>query len=818
MAPELKLPVSSHFTGRLTYRGTDRSRYIKAGVTKAKFTEMDLVETVKASPFGHFWEAGELTFSGALVHSLLLRKMKVDTEKEDEVWFHVGRNDMRFRRIKFGLITGLPMGSAPTDEEIHAKSNDHLVRTYFEGKSFVQLDSLMLQLERCEDKDDAYKLGLIAFIEGVLVSKEGNVQVWPEMLKFVNDLEFFFKYPWGERAFRKLMETLGKNMQHYKDNVDKKKGKKIAQEAKYTVSGYVPAFQYWPYEAIEKLGKKYAHCNGTKFPRMLSWKTPEGQRKQDVKATDIALLFNSLLVVKKCLFPRPSEEAYFKSINEGKAPLCFEMDVEQTVDVDGIQESVFETQAKTINEAVTKANLVPPPPAPEVHEPSTSAGPSAPTSTTVDTDLAKRLDSIEARLEKLESQQEAVMLAQTGLVNSHLSMRRSFTESQKDLKETLLAKMDELMAMVKGAPTPGEPEPAPQNEEQMESDNEDVFPEDWEADDNEAPSTPLEAIITTIGDTQSRDEVLLLPGPPENVPFVRKRKPPKYLNDYTAEKKKRRVLPENVDPERPADRRLLHTFKRWLIGDIPNARPRNVHTGVGDVKFFTTLFLKVEWLHDDHIDAISHLMRRRRHHFPELYPQPGVILDTTLPQFLIGIWGCETGDRSTFEWPDAVNQYYLGMESRYMPCWKDLNFIYFVLYFDHQKHWVAVEVDIDMWQIRVYDNDLACTTDAQFDAIMLPWTQLFPHLLRSTGYYDKVNNYILNVDLGDSSQLRSMHARRMPSEVVPQSRTSGDCGVYALEYIEHLMLNRSLDNITDDNMRMFRDRWCVDLFYQNLTW
>ncbi|XP_060964749.1 uncharacterized protein LOC133033711 [Cannabis sativa] len=397
MALELKLPISSHFTGRLTYRGTDRFRYIKA-----KFTEMDLVDTVKASPFGHFWEAGELTFSGALVHSLLLQKMKVDTEKEDE---------------------------CPTDEEIHAKSNDHLVRTYFEGKSSVQLDSLMLQLERCEDKDDAYKLGLIAFIEGVLVSKEGNVQVWPEMLKFVNDLEFFFKYPWGERAFRKLMETLGKNMQHYKDNVDKKKGKKIAQEAKYTVSGYVPAFQYWAYEAIEKLGKKYAHCNGTKFPRMLSWKTPEGQRKQDVKATDIALLFNSRLVVKKCLFPRPSEEAYFKSINEGKAPLCFEMDVEQTVDVDGTQESVFETQAKTINEAVTKANLVPPPPAPEVHEPSTSAGPSAPTSTTVDTDLAKRLDSIEARLEKLESQQEAVMLAQTGLVNSHLSMRRSFTES-----------------------------------------------------------------------------------------------------------------------------------------------------------------------------------------------------------------------------------------------------------------------------------------------------------------------------------------------------------------------------------------------------
>uniref|UniRef100_A0A803Q6C3 Uncharacterized protein n=1 Tax=Cannabis sativa TaxID=3483 RepID=A0A803Q6C3_CANSA len=180
MAHELKLLVYEHFTGRLIYCGLDRFKDIKAKFEATKLTE----------------------------------------KKEDEIWFYVGKTDMRFEQLEFGLIIGLPMGSGPTEEEIEAKFSDHLVRMYFEGKSD---------------------------------------------------------------------------------------------------------------EAIKKVGKKYADCSGTRFPRMINLKTKEGQRKQDLKAIDIAQLFNQ----RKCLCPRPSEAKYFKSINEGEPPLCFEMDVDVTVDSDG---------------------------------------------------------------------------------------------------------------------------------------------------------------------------------------------------------------------------------------------------------------------------------------------------------------------------------------------------------------------------------------------------------------------------------------------------------------------------------------------------
>uniref|UniRef100_A0A803PL21 Uncharacterized protein n=1 Tax=Cannabis sativa TaxID=3483 RepID=A0A803PL21_CANSA len=103
------------------------------------------------------------------------------------------------------------------------------------------------------------------------------------------------------------------------------------------------------------------------------------------------------------------------------------MDIKQMVEGDATQESLFESQAKIINEVMAKANLVPPPPAAEVNESSTLTAPSTPTNTNVDNDLAKRLDKLQAHQNKHEAQQEAIILAQTELVNSHINMRRSFT-------------------------------------------------------------------------------------------------------------------------------------------------------------------------------------------------------------------------------------------------------------------------------------------------------------------------------------------------------------------------------------------------------
>ncbi|KAM6541105.1 hypothetical protein CsatB_005552 [Cannabis sativa] len=224
-----------------------------------------------------------------------------------------------------------------------------------------------------------------------------------------------------------------------------------------------------------------------------------------------------------------------------------------------------------------------------------------------------------------------------------------------------------------------------------------------------------------------------------------------------------------------------------------------------------------EWLEDAQIDAMAHLLRRRRTLYPEVYTRKGVVLDTSAPQFFSMFWNMCEGDRSKIKWDESVMSYVQGIPHRYLPCWEKQEYIYFVLHLPKERHWVAVEVDIENWEIIVYDSDIGATVEAAMESYLKPYSELFANLIRDSGYF-QYNNYVHPVELGDLSQLLPLHYRRATSEVVPQTNGSGNCGVYAMEHIEHLMLDRSLEHVHDDNMLTFRHRWCVDLFYQNLTW
>ena len=99
MAPELIVPLSDHFNGRVSYRGT--GVFVKI---KKHFDEFNLNEKARASGFGTFWEAVPLTFSSQLFHQVILHKMKVDVEKADEIHFYIGRNEVGWRHFVNGGV------------------------------------------------------------------------------------------------------------------------------------------------------------------------------------------------------------------------------------------------------------------------------------------------------------------------------------------------------------------------------------------------------------------------------------------------------------------------------------------------------------------------------------------------------------------------------------------------------------------------------------------------------------------------------------------------------------------------------------------
>ncbi|KAM6560615.1 hypothetical protein CsatA_029854 [Cannabis sativa] len=796
MAPELILPLSDHFPGRITYRGNGYFASIKA-----KFEAFNLTQKVKETPFGVFWNASELKFSRVIVHQLLLRKKKVSEAKNDEVWFYVGKTEASFGRSEFGLITGLKMSSGPLSEELTAQcDSDRILRDYLNNSKRVTFKTLWLAFEACDVDDDVYKLGLCAFVEGVLLSRAEGVYIWTDMLKLVENEEKFFEYPWGLLSYQKLLSSTTKNMQqlrqNYMDKNDKtkkkhKKEKKVTQpEAKYNVYGYAPALQYWAFEAMQVLGKKYGQCKGTRFPRMLNWSTPDTVTKHDVKQADVAALFEKRMVVLQILYPRNWEVDYWKDNCEGEVPTV-EMGLDEVEETQaGAQDSTaFETQAQRVAEYVERSKIIPPSPPKETADASTSAT-VPPTPATVPPSSAPPNDSdyllLAKRLEKVEAQQLAILTAQT-------EMKADFKRSQKEMKNLIMDQIATVISLLQKQPSePTQPSgPAQQS-------------------DPTHPSDTAEPLQTDVEELQ---------GPPDGVEFCRLRRKRKsiFLNDYTAGKKKQRHGPVVVDTLKPADPRLLKFFEKWITYARDNGRPRDVHTGEATRSWFVKLMVLNEWLDDAQIDAMAHLLRRRRTLYPEVYTRKGVVLDTSAPQFFSMYWNMYEGDKSKMKWDEGVMNYVQGIPHRYLPCWENQEYIYFALHLPKERHWVAIEVDIENWEIIVYDSDIGGTVEARMESYLKPYSELFANLIRASGYFP-YNNYVHPVELGDLSQLLPLHYRLVTSEVAPQTNSSGNCGMYAMEHIEHFMLERSLEHVHDDNMLTFRHRWCVDLFYQNLTW
>ncbi|XP_062091872.1 uncharacterized protein LOC133797817 [Humulus lupulus] len=128
----------------------------------------------------------------------------------------------------------------------------------------------------------------------------------------VEDLDYFFKYPWGKLSFKNVSKEVQKDMKKQLKLYEEKKkegSSKKQKEAKYSFYGYAPTLLYWTFEAMPSLGSKFS---GNQIPRMLSWAT-----KIDITISTaqlVPIFANCRLVVFSMLKSRPSEVVYYNSL------------------------------------------------------------------------------------------------------------------------------------------------------------------------------------------------------------------------------------------------------------------------------------------------------------------------------------------------------------------------------------------------------------------------------------------------------------------------------------------------------------------------
>ena len=117
---------------------------------------------------------------------------------------------MKFEIGEYALITGLNFGSYP--EEV--PHNTRLVFTHLNSNSVVKSHELEATFTACTDNEDAWKLGLVYFIDGVLYSHKPNSKVDMYLFSLVESKKDFFKCPFGAEFFQRTLIRVNKGMVH----------------------------------------------------------------------------------------------------------------------------------------------------------------------------------------------------------------------------------------------------------------------------------------------------------------------------------------------------------------------------------------------------------------------------------------------------------------------------------------------------------------------------------------------------------------------------------------------------------------------------
>ncbi|XP_062112252.1 uncharacterized protein LOC133823469 [Humulus lupulus] len=601
--PKLLVPFSDHFPGRVTYRGSSTLNHIKT-----RFLELGLLERAKESPFKQFFLASEFNFSGVLVHQLLLRK--IASNNEDEVHFFLGSKSCRFGMGEFALVTGLDFSAFPSPEELEGRNlSDRLIKEYFNDAEKVKLSQVDHAFKTCTVVEDVYKLGLCLFVEGVLNAIEGKLHIWRDILKIVENVEYFFSYPWGKYSYRRLLHSCKKDMVKQKANYDAKKDAKVQQESKYSMYGYAPALQYWAYEAIQQLAVELVVSSGNMFPRMLSWS--HRKNKDFTKSVIAPILLKKNLIVLPMLKPRPAEKDYYLSLTEGDLPLYPGLGQDPS-ETDEEEDATFEKMAEKVSQAAEAAKIfidaapgeevagpTPPIPPASASAPAstcapTSAPASAPASTCAPTSApasvsaptptpppasasAPELADLIERLDRVEGRQETLLKNQS----------------------VILDVLSQILTFVKEKPRG--------SNEDSESESLDL-PLDYVDD----PTTPPTIIVTP--DAETPGVIIVNPEDVAGVQFQRarrQRRKPDWFEDYTDPTRKRprtaAAAPADeatqeathvLDPLKKPDPKQYRTMCKWLLGDMPNKTPRDVKTGSHGPAWFLTLKTPQSWLND----------------------------------------------------------------------------------------------------------------------------------------------------------------------------------------------------------------------------
>lgn len=119
-------------------------------------------------------------------------------------------------------------------------------------------------------------------------------------------------------------------------------------------------------------------------------------------------------------------------------------------------------------------------------------------------------------------------------------------------------------------------------------------------------------------------------------------------------------------------------------------------------------------------------------------------------------------------------------------------------------HWIALWMSLPNRHIEIWDSDVYHVKDKELEVLIQPFIHMLPYLLHTVALAEDKHKYSLE---------KFTYERK---KGLPWNKQSGDCGVYALKYIEcHALGMLSFPNVLcDANIKAIRSKLAADIFHE----
>ncbi|KAF8111874.1 hypothetical protein N665_0071s0014 [Sinapis alba] len=690
----------------------------------------------------------------------------------------------RFSLIEFEQLTGLNCEYIEHLENLRCEVTNEM--SSFWERIGVSVDvgpsseQIIRALKRCQEwsRDNRMRLGYLAIFSGFIEGRKYSSATRASLARLVMDLEKFKNYPWGRVVFKVVMDSL--------------RAKDFTKS--YTVDGFIQVLQVWIYHALPELGANYGNTLPNKpSPPLLAFKGGKGRKCFDDAISrqwtincwedeGIYLWTNpkthvvyvkeesslKSLVVREEDIERPSKRARIEApaeprsedISDARSGAIPEARSEASIPVSGVDKAYIEKCFKDLTDVMRdgfgtclkEMKL-----------------------------LGNRMDVVEKKLgitgkgtSSDDLQQTTSSLPKRGL--EHGAKEAKANEAKANEAKTEEAKAKEGKAKEKEAKEKEEKETKLAAEALLGDANRRKRPK------------PKRLLIKKLGAFQRR--ILLWQLSREGVNEIRSLLPHSNLL-FRGNSTAKLIIPNTkvghgYDPFALPDKQLSKALTEHLKKYINwrksfERKPKRCLS-----YWYQVIRTPLVWLLDTHMDAYINVLRLRQRNNPNHFRSERIC-------FLDHLFSQCGGTSIVPTFCATIKILGVDIDDIYAP----VNF--------QNDHWIAIWISIPKRHIVVWDNIVKHISKAQLDEVMEPFLTMVPYLLVECASTDEERiKYSLEP-----------FTYEKPTVGVPQC-IAGDCGVYALKYMECHALGYTLfpAAFCEKNVKHIWEKMAHDIFHE----